>query len=74
MTKWQALKDHQAAVAGRSLISLFDQKNRAAQFSARAGAMLLDYSKTNIDSKTKDLLIDLAKVSGVPEKRAAMFF
>lgn len=73
MTKWQALKDHQAAVAGRSLISLFDQKDRAAQFSARAGAMLLDYSKTNIDAEAKRLLIALAEASGVAEKRAAMF-
>ncbi len=72
--KWQALKDHQAGVSARSLLDLFAaDAGRAQAFSARAGEMLLDYSKTNIDSKTKDLLVDLATVSGIAAKRAAMF-
>lgn len=71
--KWQALKDHQAQVTDRSILSLFDQPNRAERFSARAGAMLLDYSKTNIDDTALQMLLDLAKVSGVADKRAAMF-
>ena len=73
MSKWQSLQAYHASVATRPLISLFDETNRAADFSVSADQMMLDYSKTNIDSKTKDLLIDLAKVSGVAEKRAAMF-
>lgn len=71
--KWQALKEHQAKVASRPLLELFEQKERAHQFSARAAAMLLDYSKTNIDETAKALLLELAMVSGVAEKRAAMF-
>ncbi len=71
--KWQALRDHQAGVADRAILSLFDQPDRAHRFSARAGAMLLDYSKTNIDAKALALLLELAQVSGVAEKRAAMF-
>ena len=71
--KWQALKDHQAKVANRPMLDLFAQKERAHQFSARAAAMLLDYSKTNIDETAKALLLELAMVSGVAEKRAAMF-
>ncbi len=73
MSKWQALQDYHASVADRALTSLFDQSDRAAEFSVRLDAMMLDYSKTNIDSKAKDLLLELAKVSGVAAKRAAMF-
>ena len=35
--------------------------------------MLFDYSKTNIDSETRDLLIALATEAGVAERREAMF-
>ena len=73
MSKWQSLQAYHASVATRPLISLFDETDRAADFSVSADQMMLDYSKANIDSKTKDLLIDLAKVSGVAEKRVAMF-
>ena len=72
--KWQALKDHHAEVGLRPILDLFAaDANRAHDFSARAGAMLLDYSKTNIDATGRDLLVKLAEVSGVAEKRAAMF-
>ena len=71
--KWQALKDHHAGIQDRPILSLFDQPDRAHRFSARAAAMLLDYSKTSIDDTAKRLLIELAEVSGVAEKRAAMF-
>lgn len=72
--KWQALKDHHAQGADRRILDLFAaDPNRAHRFSARAGAMLYDYSKTAIDDRAKALLIDLAKGSGVAEKRAAMF-
>ena len=48
-------------------------RNRARGFSIRAGEMLLDYSKTNIDAKCRDLLVGLAEAQGVAEKRDAMF-
>lgn len=73
MTKWQALQDHHKTTHSRPLIDLFDQPDRAADFSTRLGKMMLDYSKTNIDAKTKALLLELAHVSGVAAKREAMF-
>lgn len=73
MTKWQALQDYHKGVQTRPLIQLFDAEGRAAEFSVAMGEMMLDYSKTNIDSKTKALLLELAEVSGVKAKRAAMF-
>jgi glucose-6-phosphate isomerase len=70
---WQALQDHQASVQDRSILSLFDEPNRAHQFSTRAASMLLDYSKTNIDDLAKALLVDLAAAAGVAARRDAMF-
>jgi glucose-6-phosphate isomerase len=73
MTKWQALKNYQSTVAARPLVSLFEAEGRAEAFSLRAGGMLFDYSKTNLDAQSMDLLLQLAEGSGVAEKRAAMF-
>jgi glucose-6-phosphate isomerase len=71
---WKALKDHHAATADRRILDLFAaDTQRAHRFSARAGAMLYDYSKTNLDDQARSLLIALAKASGVAEKRDAMF-
>jgi len=70
---WQALKEYQATVQDRPILSLFDDGDRAHQFSARAGAMLLDYSKTNIDDTAREFLVALAQTTGVETKRDAMF-
>lgn len=69
---WEALKTHYAAVHGREIKNLFDDR-RATEFSARCGDLLFDYSKTNIDSAGRDLLIDLLANAKVAEKRDAMF-
>ena len=71
--KWQTLRAHHARVDVRSILALFQGTGRAQHFSARAGEMLLDYSKTNIDEVALGLLLELAEVSGVRDKRAAMF-
>ncbi len=71
--QWNALKSHHAKVADRRILSLFEDPSRAAAFSARAGAMLFDYSKTNIDAEGLRLLIALAEAAGVAAKRDAMF-
>jgi glucose-6-phosphate isomerase len=73
MTKWQALRDHQSRIGSRSILSLFQGAHRAQNFSVRAGEMLFDYSKTNIDEAALGLLLELAEVSGVAAKRTAMF-
>ena len=71
--KWQSLRDHHARVKSRSILTLFQAQGRAQNFSVRAGAMMLDYSKTNIDEAALGLLLELAEVSGVAGKRTAMF-
>ena len=74
---WQALKDQQSFVADRSILDLFDKSerggDRAAQFSLTVEDMLFDYSKTNIDTEARGLLLDLAMAAGVAQKREAMF-
>ena len=72
MTIWDHLASHHATVRDRAILSLFDE-TRAGEFSTRLGAMLFDYSKTNIDRAGLGLLLDLAETSGVAAKRDAMF-
>lgn len=70
---WQALSAHHEGVAGRSILSLFGDPSRAERFTARAGDMIFDWSKTNIDSDGRAMLVALAEASGVAAKRQAMF-
>ena len=71
--KWQALRDHHDKVKARPILKLFEGSGRAQQFSVKAGEMMLDFSKTNIDEAGICLLLELAEVSGVAAKRDAMF-
>ena len=66
------LKDKYAAVRGRQIISLFGDQ-RAAEFSVKADGLFFDYSKTNIDDETRDMLLALVEKVDLPRKRAAMF-
>ncbi|MFM2365656.1 MAG: hypothetical protein RIR95_263, partial [Pseudomonadota bacterium] len=70
---WDALAKRHAEVKDRAILDLFEWADRAEVFAASAGEMILDYSKTNIDPETRDLLVALAKDTGVADKRAAMF-
>jgi glucose-6-phosphate isomerase len=72
MTKWADLQRLHDVNKGRHILDLFDEK-RAGDFSVPDQGMLFDYSKTNIDAATRAALVKLAEVSGVAEKRAAMF-
>ncbi|WP_434051108.1 MAG: glucose-6-phosphate isomerase [Roseibium sp.] len=57
-----------------TLRNLFaDDPGRFETFSARTEDLLLDYSKTKIDSDTLNKLISLAVKAGVEGRRAAMF-
>jgi glucose-6-phosphate isomerase len=72
MSKWSDLQRLHDVNKGRHILDLFDE-SRAGTFSVKADGMLFDYSKTNIDAGTRVALVKLAEVSGVAEKRAAMF-
>ena len=65
-TIWNDVRD-------RAILSLFDDPNRAAEFSVRVDDLLFDYSKTNMDAATRGALLDLVEKSGLAARRAAMF-
>ncbi|MEM6887319.1 MAG: glucose-6-phosphate isomerase [Pseudomonadota bacterium] len=71
--QWEALERRFKDTRDRSLLSLFAARDRAAEFSAQVGDLLLDYSKTNIDQETLAALTDLFDAAAVAEKRDAMF-
>lgn len=73
MDIWQALSDTHAAQGARPILSLFDKAGRAQDFSVRGCGMLFDYSKTNIDTHTRDLMVDMVEGAEVGARRDAMF-
>jgi glucose-6-phosphate isomerase len=71
---WKALETHHEKVRGVTLRSLFsDDPERAARFTIEAAGLFLDYSKNRITEETRQLLLQLARESGLEERRDAMF-
>lgn len=69
---WTALKAKADEVSGRAILDLFDDA-RADAFAVQTQHMRFDYSKTNIDAATRDMLLSLADGAGVVARRDAMF-
>ena len=69
---WRMLISNRASSSERRIVDLFDD-TRFDDFSVRQDDMLLDYSKTSIDTDARDLLVKLAAGTGVESRRAAMF-
>lgn len=70
---FEALAAHFEANRSRPITQLFEtDPKRFDHYSTSAGPFLLDWSKTSVDDKARDLLIELARVAGVEAKRAAM--
>jgi glucose-6-phosphate isomerase len=71
---WKALAAHYEQVRNRHLRQLFaDDPARGKRLSVEAVGLYLDYSKNRITDETLKLLFDLAKESGLSERREAMF-
>lgn len=71
---WDDLKTAAEAGRDRSILGLFDaDPDRADAYSVTALDLLFDYSKTQIDADTRDLLIQLAQAADVEARRDAMF-
>jgi glucose-6-phosphate isomerase len=60
-------------MSGVSLRALFEETDRASQFSLRAGDLLLDYSKNRISEETVSKLVALAEEVELPQWVEAMF-
>jgi glucose-6-phosphate isomerase len=72
---WAKLTEHFAAIEQTTLRELFDaDPNRGATgFVAEGAGLFLDYSKNRVTAETMQLLLALARQSGLEERRAAMF-
>ncbi|MFP4327949.1 MAG: glucose-6-phosphate isomerase [Paracoccaceae bacterium] len=70
---WSRLDDFAARHRDRAILSLFEADPRRAEaFSVRAGGMLFDYSKTNLDAGIRAALIALADGADLPGRARAM--
>ena len=69
---WTDLKDRYQATRDRRILDLFND-TRADAFSVQTQHMRFDYSKTNIDARTRAMLLALAESAGVADRAEAMF-
>ncbi|RBI82867.1 glucose-6-phosphate isomerase [Rhodosalinus halophilus] len=70
---WDRLEALRRARAGRRIAALFEEDpGRAARFTIRAGGMLLDYSKTQVDDALRAALIELAEEADLAGRARAM--
>ena len=71
---WQGLRTHFEQVGKVTLRELFAaDPSRGERYTAEAAGLFLDYSKNRVTDETLDLLVKLAKESGLREKAEAMF-
>ncbi|MEM8630282.1 MAG: glucose-6-phosphate isomerase [Pseudomonadota bacterium] len=70
---WTRLAAHHDSTAGRQILALFEDPNRARDFSASLGDLMFDYSKTGIDAEARTLLLELVETTGLAARRSAMF-
>jgi glucose-6-phosphate isomerase len=71
---FQKLDAHYNEIRDRHLRELFaDDPERGETFTAEGCGLYLDYSKNRITAETMRLLIELARQSGLEQRRAAMF-
>ena len=71
---WHALEVHYREMADQHLRQLFaDDPQRGRRMKAEAEGIYLDYSKNRVSDETLDLLLALARESGVAERRDQMF-
>jgi glucose-6-phosphate isomerase len=70
---WQKLRAHHDVVGARHQRDLFSEDpERGRELTLTAGDLYIDYSKHRVDRETMRLLVDVARVAGVEERRDAM--
>jgi len=71
---WQELAAHADALRQTTLRNLFaSDASRGTRLTAEACGLYLDYSKQRLTEETRQLLVKLARASGVAERAEAMF-
>ncbi|EME22925.1 glucose-6-phosphate isomerase [Rhodococcus triatomae] len=70
---WQKLRAHHDVVGTQHLRELFSEDPaRGRELTVTAGDLYIDYSKHRVDRETMRLLVEVARVAGVEERRDAM--
>jgi glucose-6-phosphate isomerase len=71
---WRALERHHGEIRDLHLRDLFaSDPGRGERFAVEGAGLYLDYSKNRMTHETVRLLIELARESGLAERREAMF-
>ncbi len=71
---WKALEQHHHEIGQRHLRDLFAaDPGRGERLTAEGVGLYLDYSKNRVTDETLGLLLELARESGLEERRDAMF-
>jgi len=70
---WNKLKKVSEVSREFRIQGLFEQTDRASDFSVAAVDMLFDYSKTTLTHDSRDVLLEMAQHSDLSDQRAAMF-
>lgn len=71
---WKRLKEHYAVMKGQQMKNMFHENQyRFSEFSIRFEEILVDYSKNIINSKTVQLLLDLAEEAALKDAIEKMF-
>ena len=72
--EWRALERHHAELAPTRIRDLFAaDPGRGERMTAEAAGLYLDYSKNRATEETIELLVELAKARGLPDRIEAMF-
>lgn len=71
---WQSLRAHHTAIEPLHLRQLFaDDPTRGEEFTVTVGDLYVDYSKHRVTAQTVELLVALARKTGLEQARDAMF-
>ena len=72
--QWRALTEHYERIGAAHLRRLFaEDPDRGSRMVVEVGDLYIDFSKHRVTEETLDLLVDLGRASGVPERAEAMF-
>jgi glucose-6-phosphate isomerase len=72
-SEWIALEEHFSHLKEQHIRDLFAEPDRAAQFTLKAGDLLLDYSKNRMTEETIGLLVKLAESADLKGWIESMF-
>jgi glucose-6-phosphate isomerase len=71
--EWNALRRHHDQIAGKHLREFFtEDPDRGSELTLTVGDLYIDYSKHRVTRETLTLLVDLARVAHLEERRDAM--